>query len=77
MDELIARSNIYALLSRIMLQELDAEVLNTLISDETVLEFLPHWNEWELRTTIPAQRLLEEYLNPDFTNLSFLAFSSL
>jgi TorA maturation chaperone TorD len=72
MDEIIARSNIYALLSRIMLQELDVEILNTLMNDETVLEFLPHWNEWELRSSMPAQKLLEEYLNPDFTNLSLL-----
>ena len=72
MDELTARSNIYALLSRIMLQELDVEILNTLINDETVLEFLPHWNDWELRNTMPIQKLLEEYLNPDFTNLSLL-----
>ncbi|HEX5711375.1 MAG TPA: molecular chaperone TorD family protein [Sulfuricurvum sp.] len=72
MDEIIARSNIYALLSRVMLQELDNEILNTLINDATVLEFLPHWNEWELRTSIPSQQLLEEYLNPDFTNVSLL-----
>lgn len=72
MDEIIARSNIYALLSRIMLQELDAEILNTLMTDQTVLEFLPHWNEWELRNTMPNQKLLDEYLNPDFTNLSLL-----
>lgn len=72
MDEIIARSNIYALLSRILLQELDVEILNTLMEDKTVLEFLPHWNEWELRTTLSNQKLIEEYLNPDFTNLSLL-----
>jgi len=72
MDEIIARSNIYALISRILLQELDVEILNTLMKDKTVLEFLPHWNEWELRTSLPDQKLLEEYLNPDFTNLSLL-----
>lgn len=72
MDELIARSNIYALLSRIMLQELDVEILNTLINDATVLEFLPNWNEWEQRTSVAPEKLLEEYLNPDFTNISLL-----
>lgn len=72
MDEIIARSNIYALLSRILLQELDVKVLNTFMNDEAVLEFLPHWKEWELRNTMPQQKLLEEYLNPDFTNLSLL-----
>lgn len=72
MDEIIARSNIYALLSRILLQELDNEILETLKTDPTILEFFPHWSEWKPRHTIPSQQLLEEYLNPDFTNLSLL-----
>lgn len=72
MDDITARSNIYALLSRVLLQELDSEILDTLMNDETVLEFLPHWQAWEQRTTVPHQKLLEEYLNPDFTNLSLL-----
>ncbi len=72
MDEIIARSNLYALLSRILLQELDTETLHTVKTDGTVLEFFPHWNEWEKRSTTPDQQLLEEYLNPDFANLSIL-----
>jgi TorA maturation chaperone TorD len=72
MDEIIARSNIYGLLSRILLQELDEQTLQTFKTDETVLEFLPHWNEWEQRSSVPNQQLLEEYLNPDFVNLSVL-----
>jgi len=72
MDEIIARSNLYALLSRILLQELDIERLEILRSDETVLEFMPHWRDWEHRENTDGQKLLEEYLNPDFTNLSLL-----
>jgi len=72
MDEIIARSNLYALLSRILLQELDVERLEILRNDETVLEFMPHWRDWEPRKEIESQKLLEEYLNPDFTNLSLL-----
>lgn len=72
MDEIIARSNLYALLSRILLQELDIERLELFRSDETVLEFMPHWRDWEPRTEVESQKLLEEYLNPDFTNLSLL-----
>ncbi|MDD5053334.1 MAG: molecular chaperone TorD family protein [Sulfuricurvum sp.] len=72
MDEIIARSNIYALLSRILLQELDENVLDILKVDPTVLDFFPHWNEWEQRTTLSNKEILEEYLNPDFTNLSIL-----
>lgn len=72
MDEIIARSNIYALLSRILLQELDTGILETLKNDPTILEFFPHWNDWEQRTTLSNEKLLEEYFNPDFTNLSIL-----
>jgi putative dimethyl sulfoxide reductase chaperone len=72
MDEIIARSNLYALLSRILLQELDVERLEILRDDETVLEFMPHWRDWEPRRETESQKLLEEYLNPDFTNLSLL-----
>jgi TorA maturation chaperone TorD len=72
MDEIIARSNIYALLSRILLQEMDNDVLETLKYDPTVLEFFPHWESWEQRTTLSNKEILEEYFNPDFTNLSIL-----
>ena len=72
MDEIIARSNIYALLSRVLLQELDSETLQTIKTDPTLLEFFPHWNDWEQRLSVPNQQLLEEYLNPDFVNLSIL-----
>jgi putative dimethyl sulfoxide reductase chaperone len=72
MDEIIARSNLYALLSRILLQELDTERLEILRTDEMILEFMPHWRDWELRIDTDGQKLLEEYLNPDFANLSLL-----
>lgn len=72
MDEIIARSNIYALLSRILLQELDETLLETLKNDPTVLEFFPHWERWEQRKNLSNTEILEEYLNPDFTNLSIL-----
>jgi len=72
MDEIIARSNIYALLSRILLQELDDDVLETLKNDPTVLDFFPNWEKWEQRKSLSNKEILEEYLNPDFTNLSIL-----
>ena len=72
MDEIIARSNIYALLSRILLQELDEPLLETLKNDTTVLEFFPHWEAWEPRKNLSNKEILEGYLNPDFVNLSIL-----
>ncbi|MCI4406941.1 MAG: molecular chaperone TorD family protein [Sulfuricurvum sp.] len=72
MDEIIARSNIYALLSRILLQELDEALLETLQNDPTVLEFFPHWSEWEVRKKHSNKEIIEGHLNPDFVNLSIL-----
>ncbi len=72
MEEITARSNIYALLSRLLLQELDSDVLKTCMTDETILEFLPNWSKWDERLIVESMKLLEEYLNPDFTNLSLL-----
>ena len=39
MENTKARSNIYALLSRVLLQELDDKMLNTIKNDETILDF--------------------------------------
>lgn len=72
MDEIIARSNIYALLSRILLQEMDETLLETLQNDPTVLEFFPHWDEWEPRKKLTSKEIIEGHLNPDFVNLSIL-----
>ena len=72
MDEIIARSNIYALLSRILLQEMDEALLETLQKDPIVLEFFPHWDEWQPRKTLSNKEIIEEHLNPDFVNLSIL-----
>ncbi|QOY52645.1 TorD/DmsD family molecular chaperone [Candidatus Sulfurimonas baltica] len=67
-----ARTNIYALLSRVLLQELDTEMLKTIKNDENILDFFPTLKEWKPFQEIQASKLLEEYLNPDFVNLSVL-----
>ena len=72
MEELQARSNIYALLSRILLQELDLEILKTIKEDENILDFLPTLKEWKEFQEVDEKKLLEEYFNPDFVNLSVL-----
>ena len=72
MEQLQARSNIYALLSRILLQELDLEMLKTIKEDENILEFLPTLRDWKELQEVDDKKLLEEYFNPDFVNLSVL-----
>lgn len=67
-----ARSNIYALISRILLQELDEEMLHVIKNDENILDFFPTLREWEPFWSQEESKLLEEYLNPDFVNISLL-----
>jgi TorA maturation chaperone TorD len=72
MEQTQARSNIYALLSRILMQELDDEMLNTIKNDDQILEFFPNFKRWEALSTLKNSELIEQHLNPDFTNISLL-----
>ncbi len=72
MEQTQARANIYALLSRILLQELDTEILQTIKDDKNILEFFPTLKEWKQLKELDNTTLLEEYFNPDFVNLSIL-----
>ena len=72
MQNLQARSNIYALLSRILMQELDEEMLEMIKNDEAILGFLPNLKSWEMLNTLENSVLLNEHLNPDFSNISLL-----
>ncbi|MDY0120623.1 MAG: molecular chaperone TorD family protein [Sulfurimonas sp.] len=72
MEQTQARVNIYALLSRILLQELDNSLLHTIKNDANILDFFPTFKEWKPLQELPDTKLLNEYLNPDFVNLSLL-----
>ncbi|WP_373072652.1 molecular chaperone [Sulfurimonas sp.] len=72
MQQTQARINIYALLSRVLLQELDLELLKTIQNDENILEFFPTFKEWGALKEVENKKLLDEFINPDFVNLSVL-----
>ncbi|MDF1877265.1 molecular chaperone TorD family protein [Sulfurimonas sp. SAG-AH-194-L11] len=72
MQQTQSRINLYALLSRIMLQELDVEMLKMIKNDETILDFFPTFKKWAPLSEMAEQKLLEEVINPDFVNLSVL-----
>ncbi|MEN8147102.1 MAG: molecular chaperone TorD family protein [Campylobacterota bacterium] len=72
MEQTQARSNIYALLSRILMQELDEAMLDTIKNDDQILEFFPNLKKWEALSTLKNSELLGEHLNPDFVNISLL-----
>jgi len=72
MEQTQARVNIYALLSRILLQELELDTLKMIKEDLNVLEFFPTFRDSKELLELEDTKLLEEYLNPDFVNLSIL-----
>jgi len=72
MEQTQARSNIYALLSRVLLQELDNEMLEMILKDQEVREFFPSLNDWKILETTDNKTLLEQHINVDFANISLL-----
>lgn len=72
MNETQARSNIYALLSRVLMHELDNELLEQIKNDENILGFFPNLKEWEPLKTLKNSELIEGYFNPDFVNIALL-----
>lgn len=72
MEQTNARSNIYALLSSVMMQEADPELIELINSDDAILDMLPNYKAWEPRMTLQSSALLEMHLNPDFVNLTLL-----
>ena len=71
-QEQIARINIYALISRITMSEIDEGLLKSIEEDENMLSFFPTFKDWEKRKKLDKKELIEKYLNVDFTNLFLL-----
>lgn len=72
MEQTQARSNIYALLSRVLMQEADPELIGIINQDDAILDMMPNYKAWDARTTLQSSELIEKQLNPDFVNLTLL-----
>jgi TorA maturation chaperone TorD len=68
-QEIENRIAIYALISRLMLVEVDETFLEQIESDEDLLSFFPNYKEWDKREEFSRAELIEQYYNVDFTNL--------
>jgi len=68
-QEIENRIAIYALISRLMLVEVDETFLKTIEKDEDLLNFLPNYRDWEKRKELSRKELIDEHYNVDFTNL--------
>ena len=72
LEEIDNRSTLYALISRLMMTEVDAEFLKSIESNADILELFPNYKDWEKRKEFSNKILKERYLDVDFTNLSLL-----
>ncbi|MBA1438532.1 MAG: molecular chaperone TorD family protein [Epsilonproteobacteria bacterium] len=72
MQQQTARINIYALLSRLTMSEVDEGLLKSIEEDENMLSFFPTYEKWEKKEHFSRKDLIERYLNVDFTNLFLL-----
>ena len=68
----VARINIYALISRLTIGEVDEGLLKSIEEDENILSFFPTYSTWDKRDKYDRKELIERYLNVDFTNLFLL-----
>ena len=71
-NQQLARINIYALVSRILMSEVDEELLELIVKDKNILSFFPAFEKWEKRKKMTNKELIEKELNVDFTNLFLL-----
>jgi len=68
-QEIENRIAIYALISRLMLIEVDETFLENIEKDEDLLSFFPNYAKWSKREEFSKKELIERYYNVDFTNL--------
>lgn len=67
-----ARINMYGLLSRLFIEEVDPFTLAKIKENEDLLEFFPNTREWDKFWEKDVMKLVEEDLNVDFTTIFIL-----
>jgi len=68
-QEIENRIAIYALISRLMLVEVDETFLKQIESDADILAFFPNYKEWTKRKELSVKELIEQHYNVDFASL--------
>ncbi|NPA17003.1 MAG: molecular chaperone TorD family protein [Aquificae bacterium] len=71
-EETRARINMYGLLSRLLIEEINTQTLEKIKNSPELLELFPKTKEWEEFFTEDPKKLIEEELNVDFTTVFLL-----
>jgi TorA maturation chaperone TorD len=70
--EIENRLSLYALISRLMIIEVDREFLDLIENNKAILELFPNYRDWDKRREFSSRILKERYLDVDYTNLFLL-----
>ena len=71
-EELGNRITLYAIISRLMIGEVDKDFLESIESNEGLLSLFPNYKNWDKRKEFSANIIKERYLDVDYTNLFLL-----
>ncbi len=76
MDEKIqenqARINMYAFISRLLVEEVDKKLLENIKNNKDLIELFPHTKQWETFYQKSTKEIIEEDLNVDYTTIFIL-----
>jgi len=68
-EEIENRIALYALISRLMVTEVDVEFLKSIENNEAILSLFPNYKTWDRRKEFNSGILKERYLDVDYANL--------
>lgn len=71
-EEIENRITLYALISRIMISEVDEEFLKSIESNKVLLDLFPNYQTWGKRKEFNNSILKERFLDVDYANLFLL-----
>lgn len=72
LEETQARFNMYGLLSRLLIEEVDSDLLRKIKENKDLLDLFPKTKEWKTFFEKEPEKLIEEDLNVDFTTVFLL-----
>jgi TorA maturation chaperone TorD len=71
-EEIDNRIALYALISRLMISEVDTDFIKSIEKNSAILDLFPNYKDWDKRKEFSNKILKERYLDVDFTNLFLL-----
>lgn len=71
-NETINRASMYGFISRLLLIEVDVELMETIKNNSDLLDLFPDFKEWSKFKELSTKDLIEQYINVDFTDISLL-----